>query len=58
MTQGSSQKCVMIIAGDTSGDLHGAKLVRNMRKKNNSLFFCGIGGHELRHILTVGCRSN
>ncbi|MBW1696303.1 MAG: lipid-A-disaccharide synthase [Deltaproteobacteria bacterium] len=38
----------MIIAGDTSGDLHGAKLVRNMRKKNNSLFFCGIGGHELR----------
>jgi lipid-A-disaccharide synthase len=38
----------MIIAGEASGDLHGAKLVRAMRKKNNSLFFCGIGGQSLK----------
>ena len=38
----------MIIAGDASGDLHGAKLVRAMREKNGNLFFCGIGGQSLR----------
>ena len=43
-----TQKRVMIIAGEASGDLHGAKLVRAMRKKNNSLFFCGIGGQALK----------
>ncbi len=43
-----TQKRVMIIAGEASGDLHGAKLVRAMRKKNNSLFFCGIGGQSLK----------
>ncbi|MEE8553082.1 MAG: lipid-A-disaccharide synthase [Desulfobacterales bacterium] len=43
-----TQKRVMIIAGEASGDLHGARLVRAMRKKNNSLFFCGIGGQSLK----------
>jgi lipid-A-disaccharide synthase len=43
-----TQKRVMIIAGEASGDLHGAKLVRAMRKKNNSLFFCGIGGQSMK----------
>ena len=38
----------MIIAGETSGDLHGAKLVSAMQKKNNKLFFCGIGGRALK----------
>ncbi|MDY6791408.1 MAG: lipid-A-disaccharide synthase [Thermodesulfobacteriota bacterium] len=42
------QKCVMIIAGEASGDLHGSKLVLAMREKNNELFFCGIGGQALR----------
>jgi lipid-A-disaccharide synthase len=36
------QKCIMIIAGEVSGDFHGAKLVEA------SLFFCGIGGNALR----------
>ncbi len=44
----STQKRVMIIAGEASGDLHGAKLVRAMREKNNGLFFCGIGGQFLK----------
>ena len=44
----SSQTCVVIIAGEASGDQHGAKLVAAMRKKNCALFFCGIGGPALR----------
>ena len=48
MTDKSEQKCIMVIAGDTSGDHHGAKLVQAMRKKNSNLFFCGIGGQVLR----------
>ena len=38
----------MIIAGETSGDLHGAKLVKAMQKRNKGLFFCGIGGQALK----------
>ena len=41
-------KSVMIIAGDASGDLHGSKLVQAMRKKDETLYFFGIGGHALR----------
>jgi len=44
----SNQTCVAIIAGEASGDQHGAKLVTAMRKKNRALFFCGIGGPALR----------
>lgn len=40
----------MIIAGETSGDLHGAKLVNALLKRNNGLFFCGIGGQALKEI--------
>jgi lipid-A-disaccharide synthase len=42
------QKCVMIIAGEASGDQHGAKLVRAMRSRNNGLFFCGVGGQAMK----------
>ncbi len=48
MSNSFKQQCVMIIAGEVSGDLHGAKLVKAMRKKNSSLFFCGIGGQALK----------
>jgi len=44
----SNKKRVVIIAGETSGDLHGAKLVKAMQKRNKGLFFCGIGGQALR----------
>ena len=47
MEQITSHPCVAIIAGEASGDQHGAKLVRAMRKKQPELFFCGIGGPEL-----------
>ncbi|MBW2430419.1 MAG: lipid-A-disaccharide synthase, partial [Deltaproteobacteria bacterium] len=48
MKQIISQPCVAIIAGEASGDQHGAKLVRAMQKKRPGLFFCGIGGPGLR----------
>ncbi len=38
----------MIIAGEASGDLHGAHLVRAMRALNPDLDFFGIGGNALR----------
>jgi lipid-A-disaccharide synthase len=48
MTPLSKQKCVMIIAGEASGDLHGSRLVTAMRERNKTLFFCGIGGQALK----------
>lgn len=41
-------KCVMIIAGEASGDLHASRLVRAMRNRSQDLFFFGIGGKFLR----------
>ena len=38
----------MIIAGEASGDLHGARLVRSMRQKAPDVFFFGIGGRALK----------
>lgn len=38
---------VMIVAGEASGDMHGAALVRAMRETRPSLHFCGMGGKEL-----------
>ncbi|MCP4630719.1 MAG: lipid-A-disaccharide synthase [bacterium] len=40
--------CVAIIAGEASGDQHGAKLVKAMQNKRPDLFFCGIGGPALK----------
>ena len=39
----------MIIAGETSGDSHGSKLVSAMRKRDPALFFYGIGGPALKN---------
>ena len=38
----------MIIAGEASGDIHGARLVSAMKRRNKDLYFCGIGGNALR----------
>ena len=35
---------VMIIAGEASGDLHGANLIRAMKQYRPHLTFCGMGG--------------
>lgn len=38
----------MIVSGEASGDMHGARLVRAMRDLSPELCFCGMGGTELR----------
>lgn len=38
---------IMIVAGEASGDMHGAALVRAMQAMRPSLRFCGMGGKEL-----------
>jgi lipid-A-disaccharide synthase len=44
----SSPTCIMMIAGEASGDHHGAKLVEALRRKNSGLYFCGIGGPAMK----------
>jgi lipid-A-disaccharide synthase len=41
-------KTIMIIAGEASGDMHGANLVREMLKIDPALNFYGIGGKKLQ----------
>jgi len=41
-------KSVMIVAGETSGDIHGARLVNAMNINKDIIFF-GIGGDELKN---------
>lgn len=38
----------MIVTGEASGDLHGARLVAAMKELNPDLSVCGMGGIELR----------
>jgi len=38
---------VVIIAGEASGDAHGAKLVRAVAEKNSRISFVGIGGERM-----------
>ena len=44
----SPKACVTIIAGEASGDQHGAKLVRAIQKQYPAVFFCGVGGAEFQ----------
>lgn len=44
-------KRVMIIAGEASGDIHAAKLVREVTEKNTDIHFYGIGG---KHMVEAG----
>ena len=41
-------KRIMIVAGEASGDLHGANLVNEARKLDPGLSFFGIGGPRMR----------
>lgn len=49
MTDTGARK-IMIIAGEASGDLHGARLVSAMKEKRAGLSFCGMGGKELESV--------
>lgn len=43
-----SPRQVMIVAGEASGDMHGARLVAEMKGQLSDLDFCGVGGKYLR----------
>lgn len=45
--QETDTQCVMIIAGEASGDVHGARLVKAMKARNPNLYFYGIGGQAM-----------
>ena len=38
----------MMIAGEVSGDIHGARLIHFLRKKNKNIDFYGIGGSRMK----------
>jgi lipid-A-disaccharide synthase len=40
-------KKIFISAGDTSGDIHAAKLIKSIKKIDQSIEFIGIGGSEM-----------
>ncbi len=44
----TKRRSVMIVAGEASGDQHGAGLVRAMQRRHPALLFYGIGGQALR----------
>lgn len=41
-------KSVLIIAGEASGDLHGAALIKELKKLDSKLNFYGIGGDKMK----------
>ena len=50
--KGEGEKKILIVAGETSGDLHGAHLVKAAMSLDPSLRFYGIGGKHLRNTET------
>ena len=45
----SANKNILILAGEASGDLHGAALIKAMKTIDPSFSFYGIGGDEMKH---------
>ena len=43
----NNPRTVVIVAGEASGDLHGAHLVRELKALDPSLSYCGVGGANL-----------
>lgn len=41
-------RSVLIIAGEASGDLHGAALIKELKKLDSDLNFYGIGGNKMK----------
>jgi len=49
LTSGQKNK-IMIVTGEASGDMHGAKLVRSLLEISPDTEFFGMGGKELRNV--------
>ena len=48
MPSGENRRCVMIVAGEASGDMHGAKLAEALRAHNQRLDLTGVGGKRMQ----------
>ncbi|RQV94415.1 lipid-A-disaccharide synthase [bacterium] len=47
VTMKTIQKSILIIAGESSGDIHGSGLIREIKKKNPAIACFGIGGDRM-----------
>ena len=43
-----NSKNILVIAGEASGDLHGASLIRELKNLDSSLKIFGIGGNKMK----------
>ena len=43
-----NKETILIVAGEASGDLHGARLVRELRALDQNLVFYGVGGDNMQ----------
>ena len=46
----SLQKTIFLVAGEPSGDIHGARLVSAMKKGQSNILFVGHGGDEMASV--------
>ena len=42
-----TKKRILIIVGEASGDLHAAKLVKEIQQRNNQIHIFGMGGKKM-----------
>jgi lipid-A-disaccharide synthase len=41
-------KTIVMVAGEASGDQHGAHVIRSLRKRHGDIYVCGAGGSAMR----------
>ncbi|HKZ56385.1 MAG TPA: hypothetical protein VJ024_01665, partial [Thermodesulfovibrionales bacterium] len=42
--------CILIVAGEASGDLHGSNLIKSLKEIDSSLVLYGIGGEKMKSL--------
>jgi lipid-A-disaccharide synthase len=47
-TKNPAPKSVVMVAGEASGDLHGAHLMQALKKRHQDIFVCGAGGTAMK----------
>ena len=48
METNNRKQTFFILAGESSGDLHGANLIQSMKKLDSNISFCGVGGSLMK----------